>query len=444
MSSQSKNLRISQNNSIIPEPDQNTSASKRLSQSVLDVYFDKQPSSSNKKRLSSSNKPINDDTSFTKKARPIPIEHIEANEQHDDKETMRQKSSDDKNIEVEGISDVKEDNDRTLLLKTEYDNTIDRYFVITEISNQPVDSEKGLKLVAQLKVRQNSERKASIGSVNQNNKINEYYKAPQKKTETGRKSVLKKKAPGSSVQKKNTKKILIQTPEKHLHGDEMSEVKNASIKAKKASSYKRQSGAFCYTYEIAKAPVDIENDTGKRHIITPVKHSRRIADSKHLYNSIDQKILENGDYIFMPNENENLEPLDDKTKKLKSLLHRKATPYKSGKQIEEEPELIREADNNNEETTGFVKLDDDIIHKVIDPHVNARDNYAVVSLSKKGERKYGSKNGVSPLKKFNSAEGKLAKEDLEVIQKRYGDNICFLPLNHEVVDKVHKLSKNKE
>lgn len=452
MNSQSKksyesNGKKSNQNKIIPEAVGDDQKIENQSRSVLDAYFEKSPSSSNKKDNKSQNiKNKNHVSSSKTGSKDIPTEHIEGSKNQNINENPRKNITPEKNIDVETLKDIKENseklNDDLMMAVMHPENTIDKYFQVKEISNQPVDPEKGLKLVAQLKAKEKSDRKSSLGSVNQFNKIDTYYQQPKKKKESSRKSVLKKRVPGSSVQKKNTKKIMIQSPEKGKRSDEMSEMKNASIRARKASSYKKTSGAFCYTYEIAKAPVGTENETGKHHVITPVKHSRRIIDSKKIKNSIDRKILESGDYVFKPNDYENLEPLDDKTKNLKSILHRKATPYKSEKQIEEEPNINE--GKNQDDVKEFITIEQNIIGKVVDPNVNKGDNYAVVSLTKKGERKYGSKTAISPLKKFNSTEGKKAKEDLESVQKRYGDNISYLPLNQEVIGRSSKIANNKE
>lgn len=446
MDSQSKKLLISaekpsSDNRIIPEAADDQPKSKRESQKPLSEYFHVVPGSSSRKKEGSGyqSRPGRK-SSARASGRPIPIEAIEGGEEQASKEKPRRKTNTKRDIEAEAARDE----ERLNVLKMIPENTVDRYFHITEMTNQIADPEKALKLVAMLKTRERSERKLSLGTNDQSNKLDVYFPGSKKKAETARKSVLKKKLPESSLQKKNTKKIMIQTPEKHQHSDDLSDIRDASIRAKKASSYKRGSGAFCFTYEIIKAPTELENETGKKHIITPVKHSRRLIESKHIHNSIDQQILEKGDYVFLPNNYEELDPMDDKTKRLKSILHRKATPYKSGKQIDEEPEIKDEDNNIKEESHNLARLEDKVIHKVVDPNFNNSNNYAIVSLSKKGERKYGSKTAISPLKKFSSTEGKQAKEDLKSAQKKYGEDLSYLPLNQDVLERAQKMSRHKE
>ena len=83
----------------------------------------------------------------------------------------------------------------------------------------------------------------------------------------------------------------------------------------------------------------------------------------------------------------------------------------------------------------------DSIREIVNPNFHNNGNYAIISMTDRGQRIYGMKHALSPLKKFEGEDVYRAREDSYSAQKAYHGDLGYIPLNEHV---MRHLESNKK
>jgi hypothetical protein len=212
--------------------------------------------------------------------------------------------------------------------------------------------------------------------------------------------------------------------------------------------------AFCFFYDMRDASMKTNEPNAAPKVITPLRQSKRLTFSKGLgseANNPSVTFIESGnEYIYRPNtELEELEPKDSKTKALKSVLNRPPTPYKSEATSFEISSLdqlggtSKAVISSNDQANRFSNISNNI-ESIIEADFEKSGNFALLQLTEKGQKSFGTSKVLSPLKKFTSVDRMRVRDNIRSAEKYYNQDVGFVPFDPVLVHRIQHLIKPKE